>query len=89
MYRNGDNCSYICTIRVLNFEGYFCVFVWQENSWSVNFRGHGGMVGTIVVGFAKYASYCGLIFVDKRRTMKFMKIFIPQISTHTLCWINV
>ena len=23
------------------------------------------MVGTIVVGFAKHASYCGLIFVDK------------------------
>ena len=29
------------------------------------FRGHGSVVGTIAVGFAKYASYCGLIFMDK------------------------
>ena len=39
---------------------------------------HGGVVGTIVVGFAKYASYCGLIFIDKRYTTKSMKIYIPQ-----------
>ena len=38
----------------------FHVFDWQENLWGINFRGHGGMVGTIVVRFAKYASYCGL-----------------------------
>ena len=38
----------------------FCVFDWQEYSWGINFCGHGSMVGTIV-GFAKYASYCGLI----------------------------
>ena len=40
------------------------------------------MVGTIVVGFAKYASYCGLIFVDKRHTTKSMKIFTPQKFLH-------
>ena len=45
-------------------------FDWQENSWGINFNGHGGVVGTIVVRFAKYASYCGLSFVDKRYTMK-------------------
>ena len=43
----------------------FCVFDWQENLWGINFRGHGSMVGTIIVRFAKYASYCGLIFVDR------------------------
>ena len=35
------------------------LFDWQENSWGINFRGYGSIVGTIVVGFAKYASYCG------------------------------
>ena len=43
----------------------FHVFDWQENSWGINFRGNGGVVGTIIVGFAKYASYCGLIFVGR------------------------
>ena len=38
----------------------FCVFDWQENSWDINFHGHGGVVG-IIVRFAKYASYYGLI----------------------------
>ena len=56
----------------------FCVFHWQENSWDINFHGHGGMVGTIVVRFAKYASYCGLIFVDKRHTMKSTKNYTPR-----------
>ena len=36
------------------------------------------MVDTIVVGFAKYASYYGLIFMDKRHTMKSMKIYTRQ-----------
>ena len=37
------------------------------------------MVGTtIAVGFTKYASYCGLIFMDKRHTMKSTKIYTPQ-----------
>ena len=40
------------------------------------------MVGTIVVRFAKYASYCGLIFVDKRHTMKCTKIYTPQKFLH-------
>ena len=55
----------------------FHVFDWQENSWYINFRGHGSVVSTIVVRFTKYASYCGLIFVDKRHTMKSMKIYTP------------
>ena len=46
--------------------------------WGTNFHGHGGVVGTIVVGFAKYASYYGLIFVDKRHTTKSMKIYTSQ-----------
>ena len=33
--------------------------------WGVNFSGNGSVVGTIIVEFAKYASYCGLIFVDR------------------------
>ena len=62
----------------IKFRGLiFCAFDWQENSWGINFRGHGGMVGTIIVRFAKYTSYCGLIFVDKRHTMKSTKIYIP------------
>ena len=32
-----------------------CVFDWEENSWGINFCGHGSMVGTIIVRFAKYA----------------------------------
>ena len=36
----------------------FRVFDWQENSWGINFRDHGGMISTVAVGFAKYASYC-------------------------------
>ena len=35
------------------------------------------LVGTIIVGFAKYASYCGLSFVDKRHTMKSTKNCTP------------
>ena len=42
----------------------FRVFDWKENWWGINFHCHGGVVGTII-GFAKYASYCGLIFMDK------------------------
>ena len=56
----------------------FRVFDWQENSWDINFCGHGGVVGTIIVRFAKYASYCVLIFVDKRHTTKSTKIYTPQ-----------
>ena len=55
----------------------FCVFEWQENSWGINFCGHGGLVGTIVVGFAKYASYCGLLFVVRgipQNPQKFMHL---------------
>ena len=35
----------------------FRFFEWQENLWGINFRGHAwlhGLVGTIVVRFAKY-----------------------------------
>ena len=57
-------------------------FDWQENLWGINFCGHGGMEGTIIVGFAKYA---GLIFMDKRHTTKSTKIYTPQkISMHTI-----
>ena len=55
-------------------ELIFCVSDWQENLWGINFCGHGSMVRIIIVGLAKYASYCGLIFVDKRHTMKPTKI---------------
>ena len=63
----------------------FRAFDWQENLWDINFRGHGGVVGTIVVRFAKYASYCGLIFMDKRHTMKSIKnLYTMKFSKHTL-----
>ena len=45
------------------------------------------MVDTIIVGFAKYASYCGLIFIDKRHTTKFTKIYTPQKFIHL--WYHV
>ena len=48
----------------------------------MNFRGHDGMVDAVVVGFTKYASYCGLIFVDKRHTMKSTKIYAPRKFLH-------
>ena len=59
----------------------FRVFDWKENLWDINFCGYGGMVGTIV-GFAKYASYCGLIFVAKRHTTKSTKVYTPQKFLH-------
>ena len=63
----------------IKFHGsIFCVFDWQEYSWGIKFCGHGSMVGTIIVRFAKYASYCGLILVDKRHITKSMKIYTPQ-----------
>ena len=41
----------------------FCVFGWQENSWDINFHGHGSVVSTIIVGI----NFHGVqIFVDKR-----------------------
>ena len=55
----------------------FHVFDWQENLWCIYFHDHGGVVGTIV-RFAKYASYCGLSFMDKRHTTKSMEIYIPR-----------
>ena len=67
----------------IKFRGLiFCVFNWQENLWGIKFHGHGYVVGTIIAGFAKYASYCGLVFMDKRHTMKSTKFYTPQISTH-------
>ena len=60
----------------------FRVFDWQENSWGINFRGHGGVVDTFIVGFAKYASYCGLIFMNKRHTTKSTKIYTPRKFLH-------
>ena len=59
--------SYYCARN--KFRGLiFRVFDWQENLRGVSFHSNGGMVGTIIVRFAKfakYASYCGLIFVDR------------------------
>ena len=51
---------------------------WQENLWVISFRGRGSASGTIVVGFAKYTSYCELISVDKRYATKSKKINMPQ-----------
>ena len=62
-------------MRIKFCELIFRVFDWQENSWDINFCGHGGLVGTIVVRFAKYA---GLIFVNKKHTTKSMKIYMPR-----------
>ena len=33
----------------------FRAFDGQENSWGINFRGNGGGLGTIIVGFSKFA----------------------------------
>ena len=55
------------------------IFHWQENSWGINFRCNGTVVGTIIVGYAKYASYCGLIFVDGGIPQT---LYTSKISTH-------
>ena len=65
MYCSGSNksqqleqCSLITSkmyFRYIKFRGLiFHAFDWQENSWGINFCSHGGVVGTIIVGFAKY-----------------------------------
>ena len=48
----------------------FSCFWLEKYLGSINFHGYGSVVGTIIVRFAKYASYYGLIFVDKRHTTK-------------------
>ena len=77
------------TLHVLNFVGYIFVFLIGKKIRGVffNFCGNGSMVGTIVVGFAKYVSCCGLIFMDKRHTTKFMhleNLYTLKISTHMI-----
>ena len=71
----------IITIHVLNFAENIHVFDLKEKkSWGINFCGHGSMVGTIIVRFAKHASYCGLIFMDNthnRHTTKSTKFYTP------------
>ena len=57
---NFDVILVLCGTHIIKFWLMFRVFDWQENPWGINF---GGMIGTIIVGFAKYASYCGLIYV--------------------------
>ena len=67
----------------IKFRGLnFYVFDWKENLWGINFCGHGSVIGTIVDRFAKYASYCGLIIVDKKHTMKSTKIYTPHKFLH-------
>ena len=51
--------------RIKFYGLIFHVFDWQENSWD-NYFYRRGVEGTTVVRFAKYASYCGLTFVDKK-----------------------
>ena len=38
------------------------LLVGKKILWGINFCGNSGVVGTII---AKYASYCGLSFVDR------------------------
>ena len=41
----------------IKFHGLnFRAIGWQENSWGINFCGHGGVVATIVVGI----NFCGV-----------------------------
>ena len=69
--------------RIKFYGLIFRVFDWQLNAWDINFCGHGSMIDTIVVTFAKNASYCGLIVVDKRHTMKFTKfIYLKNFSVY-------
>ena len=45
------------------------------------------MVGTIIVRFAKfakYASYCGLIFVDRGIPRNPQKLYVLKVSTRTV-----
>ena len=61
-------------------ELIFPVFDWQQNLWGTNFCGHSGTVGTIIVRFAQYASYCQLIFVDKHKIHE--NLCTSKISMH-------
>ena len=77
--------SYYCTLN--KFRGLiFCVFDWQENLWGITdyFWSNGGVVGTIIVRFAKYASYCGFIFVDRGIPRNPQNLYTLKISTHTV-----
>ena len=48
------------TVRILNFVGKIFVFGCQENFWGINFRGHGGVVGTIIVEYAIGINFRGV-----------------------------
>ena len=72
--------SYCTHIKI---HGIIFVFDWQENSWGINFRGHGGKVGTIIQ-FAKYASYCGLIFGIRGIPKIHENLYTSKISTCTV-----
>ena len=46
---------YYIAVRIFNFVGKIFVFlVGKKISWGNNFCGHSGMVGTIVVEYARY-----------------------------------
>ena len=39
----------------IKFHGLnFRVFVWPENLWGIYFHDHGGVVGTIIVEYARH-----------------------------------
>ena len=83
----------------IKFRGLiFCVFDWQENSWGINFCGHGSVVGTIIVRFAEYASYYGLILVDiripqnPRKFLHFKNFYVygkAELSKYQLVYITI
>ena len=46
-------CVFVYHMRI-KFSGLIFVFDQQENSWSINFCDHGGVVVIVIVGFASY-----------------------------------
>ena len=47
----------LSTVHILNFVGKIFIFlIGKKIHGGINFCGYGGMLGTIVVRFAKYAS---------------------------------
>ena len=68
--------------------GKIFVFGWQENSWGINFRGHGGMVQSLGI-ILRYNRYILIFVVYKFSWIKgyheiHENLYAMKFSTHTV-----
>ena len=61
--------KFLATCLINHMTGYMVQGIKKNPRYSI--------IAPVVIGFAKCASCCGLIFVDKRYTTKHMKIYTP------------